>query len=158
LNSLGEAKLADFGLGKDVYGSVAKSCVGTIAYLAPENLEKRMGYDTIITHKSDIWSLGLTLLECILGRFPHETDNLYDNNNRISLEEIPSLKQVTTKEFLEFCSLCLTKNQETRTSAKDLAVLLINKETDFILDSISSPFDLKGWLLEEQFVKVNKVE
>ena len=117
--------MADFGLSKELHGSMPKSCVGTIAYLAPENLEKRMGYDRVISHKSDVWSLGLTLLECALGRFPHETDALFEENGS-SLVELLSESKSLTKEFLEFCSLCLTKNQSVRTSAKDLAVCMIN--------------------------------
>jgi serine/threonine protein kinase len=133
LNSLGETKLADFGLGKDMFGSLPKSCVGTVAYLAPENLEKRLGFDTLITHKSDIWSLGLTLLECALGRFPHETDNLYEVNT-INLADIPSLSTIATKEFLEFCTLCLEKNQTTRYSARQLTVCFANEGDRFYVE------------------------
>ena len=42
------------------------SWVGTITYMSPERISgDKYGYD------SDVWSLGLTLVECALGRFPY---------------------------------------------------------------------------------------
>jgi serine/threonine protein kinase len=121
INSMGEVKLADFGLGKELYGSMPKSYVGTIAYLSPENLERRLGQDTIITHKSDVWSLGLSLLECALGRFPFETDGLFENHST-TLHDLIFPSTTISKELLDFLSLCLTRNQSLRNSAKSLTV------------------------------------
>jgi serine/threonine protein kinase len=78
----GEVKLCDFGLSKKLYESdLAVSKVGTIAYWPPERfLHSEMGYDT----STDIWSLGITLLELIFGYLPYEWLN--ENLNLVNLQ------------------------------------------------------------------------
>lgn len=68
INSQGEVKIADFGVsGKIDYTLEYKnSWVGTVTYMSPE----RFGGDRY-NHDTDVWSLGLTLIECALGRFPY---------------------------------------------------------------------------------------
>ena len=40
--------------------------VGTVTYMSPERIRgEKYSFD------SDIWSLGLTLVECAIGRFPY---------------------------------------------------------------------------------------
>lgn len=46
--------------------SQAASWVGTVTYMSPERI-RGAPYGV----SSDIWSLGLTLLEAALGRFPY---------------------------------------------------------------------------------------
>jgi len=65
VNTKGEVKLCDFGVSIQLEKSIAKSFVGTNAYMSPERIQG-VGYGM----SSDIWSLGLSLLEMILGRFP----------------------------------------------------------------------------------------
>ena len=40
---------------------------GTVTYMSPERINSKP-YDS----KADVWSLGLTLLECALGRYPYD--------------------------------------------------------------------------------------
>ena len=57
-------RLADFGIARLADATrltAAGSCVGTAAYLAPEQLEGRSG------PAADVYSLGLLVLECITG-------------------------------------------------------------------------------------------
>ena len=80
MNSIGSVKLCDFGVSKQLQRSIAASYVGmfhnairnylhtvpgTNAYMAPERI---LGGDYRI--HSDIWSLGLTIVELAIGRFP----------------------------------------------------------------------------------------
>ncbi|KAL3108320.1 hypothetical protein niasHT_014469 [Heterodera trifolii] len=65
VNSSGQIKLADFGVSKQMAQSVAWSYVGTKVYMAPE----RLGGD-VYSVASDVWSLGISLAEMALGRFP----------------------------------------------------------------------------------------
>jgi serine/threonine protein kinase len=68
LNSAGEVKISDFGVSGQLASSVSNclSWVGTVTYMSPERI-KGDSY----SFDSDLWSMGLTLLECALGRFPY---------------------------------------------------------------------------------------
>uniref|UniRef100_A0A7E4US40 mitogen-activated protein kinase kinase n=1 Tax=Panagrellus redivivus TaxID=6233 RepID=A0A7E4US40_PANRE len=65
VNSKGEIKLCDFGVSGKLIDSMANSFVGTRSYMAPERL-RGDGY----TVQSDVWSLGLSLVELSIGRYP----------------------------------------------------------------------------------------
>ncbi|KAI9472188.1 MAG: kinase-like domain-containing protein, partial [Benjaminiella poitrasii] len=65
VNSLGQIKLCDFGVSGQLINSVADTFVGTSSYMSPERI---MGSPYSV--KSDVWSLGITLMELALGRFP----------------------------------------------------------------------------------------
>lgn len=65
VNSNGEIKLCDFGVSGQLIDSMANSFVGTRSYMAPERLQGNH-----YTVQSDIWSLGLSLVEMAVGRYP----------------------------------------------------------------------------------------
>ena len=68
LNRNGEAKISDFGLSKQMTASIQAfhSFQGTYLYMSPERLKTDdYGFD------SDIWSLGLSIAECAIGKFPY---------------------------------------------------------------------------------------
>lgn len=65
VNSRGEIKICDFGVSGQLIDSMANSFVGTRSYMSPERLQ-----GTHYTVQSDIWSLGLSLVEMALGRYP----------------------------------------------------------------------------------------
>ncbi|XP_020486967.1 dual specificity mitogen-activated protein kinase kinase 1 isoform X2 [Labrus bergylta] len=66
VNSRGEIKLCDFGVSGQLIDSMANSFVGTRSYMS-----------------SDIWSMGLSLVEMAIGRFPipppdaHELEQIF---------------------------------------------------------------------------------
>ncbi|KAL8283210.1 hypothetical protein RQP46_005988 [Phenoliferia psychrophenolica] len=70
LNSAGHIKICDFGVSGELINSVADTFVGTSTYMSPE----RISGDPY-TVKSDVWSLGITLVELALGRFPFSSDD-----------------------------------------------------------------------------------
>lgn len=61
----GQIKLCDFGVSGELINSVAGTFTGTSYYMAPERI-KGLAY----TITSDVWSLGLTILEVASNRFP----------------------------------------------------------------------------------------
>jgi len=66
------AYLTDFGLTKRLGGTqvtIAGDVVGTIHYVAPEQIEGRE-----VTARSDVYSLGCVLYHCLTGRMPFERD------------------------------------------------------------------------------------
>lgn len=66
-----EPYLMDFGLAKELHAKTqltrTGTAVGTLAYMPPEQLQ---GYKDLIGPKSDIYSLGVTLYECLTRRLP----------------------------------------------------------------------------------------
>ena len=59
--------LCDFGLStKTKEKNSANGCKGSLAYIAPEILRKEL-YDTSL---ADIWSLGVTMFQSLLGKLP----------------------------------------------------------------------------------------
>lgn len=65
LNSAGEVKLSDFGIVATQTSLPHTTVVGTIRYMSPERLRARP-YGSA----SDVWSVGLVLLECLVGQSP----------------------------------------------------------------------------------------
>ncbi|PAA63456.1 hypothetical protein BOX15_Mlig032359g1, partial [Macrostomum lignano] len=61
----GDCKLCDFGVSGQLIDSLANSFVGTRSYMAPERLN---GEEYSIL--SDVWSMGLSLVELATGRYP----------------------------------------------------------------------------------------
>ena len=68
INSQGEVKVSDFGVSAELQSTLAMcgTFVGTFKYMSPERI-RNQPYD----YASDIWSLGLTLIECATGRYPY---------------------------------------------------------------------------------------
>uniref|UniRef100_UPI0009B41A87 dual specificity mitogen-activated protein kinase kinase 2-like n=1 Tax=Monopterus albus TaxID=43700 RepID=UPI0009B41A87 len=65
VNSRGEIKLCDFGVSGQLIDSMANSFVGTRSYMSPERLQ-----GTHYSVQSDVWSMGLSLVELAIGRYP----------------------------------------------------------------------------------------
>lgn len=65
VNSAGEIKICDFGVSGQLIDSMANSFVGTRSYMSPERLQ-----GTHYSVQSDIWSLGLSLVEMAIGMYP----------------------------------------------------------------------------------------
>ncbi|KAH9472903.1 hypothetical protein Pst134EA_003502 [Puccinia striiformis f. sp. tritici] len=75
-NSQGQVKICDFGVSGELINSIADTFVGTSTYMSPERIQGAQ-----YTVKSDVWSLGITLIELALGRFPfaEETNDSDDS-------------------------------------------------------------------------------
>ena len=84
VNTNGEIKLCDFGVSGNLVASIAKTNIGCQSYMAPERIANggMQAADTQGTGtysvQSDIWSLGLSLLECAMGCYPYPPET-YDN-------------------------------------------------------------------------------
>ncbi len=73
----GTLKLTDFGIAKDLdmQGLTQTNCtVGTASYMSPEQCKGQ----TDLTHKSDLYSLGVMFYELLTGRKPFVADNAMD--------------------------------------------------------------------------------
>merc|ERR1719171_2715516 len=111
--------------------------IGTHAYMAPERLGGKP-----YSFASDIWSLGITLIECALGHFPYTAytgSNYFVLLGQILNDPPPQLPANTfSAEFQDFVSLCLCKEPEQRPTSQQLL------EHPFIrmYDDSVRPFDM----------------
>ncbi|KAF3913249.1 PAK-2p27 [Arthrobotrys entomopaga] len=87
VNTKGDVKLCDFGVSGNLVASIAKTNIGCQSYMAPERIATGgMGgaaaaignKDGTYSVQSDIWSLGLSILECAMGRYPYPPET-YNN-------------------------------------------------------------------------------
>ncbi|THX10368.1 kinase-like protein [Aureobasidium pullulans] len=120
INTAGAIKICDFGVSGNLVASIAKTNIGCQSYMAPERISSggvaqagaNPGGGTYSV-QSDIWSLGLTIIECAMGRYPYppETyDNIFSQLSAIVDGEPPDLP---TGEFSDaarnFVAGCLNK-------------------------------------------------
>ena len=103
LNSAGEVKLSDFGICKELDSSaiLCNTFVGTATYMSPERIEgQTYSYD------SDIWSLGLVLIEMATGTYPYPQAKTYiEQLEYIRSTPPPQLDPALfSPEFLDFIS------------------------------------------------------
>lgn len=80
-NSKGQIKICDFGVSGELINSIADTFVGTSTYMSPERIQGAQ-----YTVKSDVWSLGVSLIELALGRFPFSEDHVSDDSDLEDLE------------------------------------------------------------------------
>ncbi|XP_033634118.1 dual specificity mitogen-activated protein kinase kinase 5-like isoform X1 [Asterias rubens] len=111
VNAQGEVKLCDFGVSAQLVNSITKTYVGTNAYMAPE----RVKGDQYGVH-SEVWSLGVFLLEMAMGRFPYPVTPRESELSAIDLlqcivhEKPPSLpKDRFSEAFVDFVAQCMQK-------------------------------------------------
>jgi len=130
VNSKGQIKLCDFGVSSELENSVADTFVGTGTYMAPERIQ-----GSPYTVKSDVWSVGLTLMELAIGKFPFGTSNDSDDEpggpqgildllQQIVLEPAPKLPKSDAfpKILDDVIAKCLMKNPDQRPTPQELYV------------------------------------
>jgi mitogen-activated protein kinase kinase 1 len=145
INSAGEIKLCDFGVSGQLIDSMANTFIGTRSYMSPERLEGNR-----YTVQSDIWSLGLSLVEMAIGRYPipvatdNEVANLFQidptgfspriegRNSYQSMAIFELLEYIVnqppptlpkshfSEDFVDFIDRCLKKEPTERSDLKKL--------------------------------------
>ncbi|BGP55901.1 MAP kinase kinase Wis1 [Rhodotorula sphaerocarpa] len=79
LNSKGAVKLCDFGVSGQLDRSIAKTNIGCQSYMAPERIKgESQGAPMSYTASSDVWSLGLSVIEAACGHYPYPPET-YQN-------------------------------------------------------------------------------
>lgn len=92
MNRRGSIKLCDFGISGQLVDSIAKTRdAGCRPYMAPERIDPQSsarGYDI----RSDVWSLGITLIEIATGKFPYpHWNSVFDQLTQVVHGEPPRL-------------------------------------------------------------------
>uniref|UniRef100_A0AAY4DLL0 mitogen-activated protein kinase kinase n=1 Tax=Denticeps clupeoides TaxID=299321 RepID=A0AAY4DLL0_9TELE len=127
VNTRGQVKLCDFGVSTQLVNSIAKTYVGTNAYMAPE----RISGEQYGIH-SDVWSVGISFMELALGTFPYPQIQ----KNQGSLMPLQLLQCIVDEEppvlpvgqfsdkFVHFITQCMKKLPKERPAPNDLMQLV----------------------------------
>lgn len=150
VNSRGMIKLCDFGVATETVNSVADTFVGTSTYMAPERIQ-----GGAYTVRSDVWSVGLTVMELAIGRFPFDASDsaagdrassgpmgILDLLQQIVHEPAPKLPKSEAFPAIldEFVAKCLLKNPDERPSPRQLY-----DHDHFVQAAKRTPVDLQEW-------------
>ncbi|RUS72340.1 hypothetical protein EGW08_019898 [Elysia chlorotica] len=111
INRAGAVKICDFGISGYLIDSIARTKdAGCKPYMAPERInptENGNGYDI----KSDVWSLGITMMELATGEFPYSKwGSPFEQIKQVVMEVSPKLPaDQFSPDFCDFIDKCLNK-------------------------------------------------
>ncbi|KAL8737730.1 MAG: hypothetical protein Q9181_001387 [Wetmoreana brouardii] len=120
INTRGQIKICDFGVSGNLVASIAKTNIGCQSYMAPERIASggvaqagaNPGGGTYSV-QSDIWSLGLSIIECAMGQYPYPPEtynNIFSQLSAIVDGEPPDLPaDEFSEEAKDFVRGCLNK-------------------------------------------------
>ncbi len=128
-----QIKIVDFGLAKgdqptDMQLTKPGELFGSPLYMSPEQWDSA----TIVDARSDIYSLGCLLYECLVGRPPFNKDSMLELlHDHLNAEAPPFPKALRIPEHIQHAILlCLAKKPENRPqTAKNLKAMLLGKPT-----------------------------
>ncbi|RKP39144.1 kinase-like domain-containing protein [Dimargaris cristalligena] len=144
VNSSGEIKLCDFGVSGKLNASLAKTRVGCENYMAPERI-KSGASDQGYTVQSDIWSLGISLVEMTTGKYPYPLNGRPTTSVFLIMQDIingpaPSVDTENySEECRDFISRCLEKDPNDRPSYAQLL------EHPYLVRYQNTHVDMTGW-------------
>jgi mitogen-activated protein kinase kinase len=109
VNTKGQVKICDFGVSGNLVASIAKTNIGCQSYMAPERISSggiaqagaNPGGGTYSV-QSDIWSLGLTIIECAMGRYPYPPETYNNIFSQLSVSNIKYLFSEPDQYLLTF--------------------------------------------------------
>lgn len=142
INRNGQVKMCDFGISGNLVDSVAKTIdAGCKPYMAPERINPdtgNQGYDI----RSDIWSLGISLIELATGKFPYDSwKNPFEQLKQVVKELPPKLPDGKfSPEFHDFIVQCLKKEYKERPNYVQLL------QHPFIVKYEQKPVDVSSFV------------
>ncbi|KAH9832228.1 kinase-like protein [Rhodofomes roseus] len=120
----GGIKLCDFGVSGQLEKSLAKTNIGCQSYMAPERIkgesQNNIGTYTV---SSDVWSLGLSMIEMAIGRYPYPPEtyaNVFAQLTAIVHGDPPELPEHYSDDSRDFVARCLHKVPELRATYAEL--------------------------------------
>ncbi|KWU42012.1 MAP kinase, partial [Rhodotorula sp. JG-1b] len=144
LNLKGYVKLCDFGVSGQLDRSLAKTNIGCQSYMAPERIKgESQGAPTSYTASSDVWSLGLSVIEAACGHYPYPPEtyqNVFAQLTAIVHGDPPALPDSYSPTAQDFVAQCLRKQAHTRPTYSQLLA------HDFLKDDKDKDVDMVGWI------------
>ncbi len=140
----GVLKLTDFGIAKDLDGTLltgANCAIGTAAYMSPEQCRG----ESTVTGKSDLYSLGVVLFELLTGKRPFRGNNAVELflHHVQSKPERPSRINLEIPKFLDTLVLhLLEKKPEDRPPSASVVAKILEEIRVKILAQTSVGEDL----------------
>ncbi|KAM0307548.1 hypothetical protein HYE67_000779 [Fusarium culmorum] len=125
VNTRGQVKICDFGVSGNLVASIARTNIGCQSYMAPERISGG-GYaqagnsDGSYSVQSDVWSLGLTVIECAKGAYPYPPEvssTIFSQLSAIVEGEPPAMPEEgysdTATDFVRSCLHKIPKQRPT---------------------------------------------
>ncbi|KAF4350959.1 hypothetical protein F8388_021666 [Cannabis sativa] len=125
IDTRNQVKIADFGVSRILEQTMdpCNSSVGTIAYMSPERINTDLNQGQYDGYAGDIWSLGVSILEFYLGRFPFAVGRQGDWASlmcAICMSQPPEAPPTASREFRDFIACCLQREPRRRWTASRL--------------------------------------
>ncbi len=119
LDHNGRVRISDFGLTKELAHSLGttNAFLGTMSYLSPERFRRQ-----VYSFPSDIWSMGVSLLFCALGKDPFDAQEVFSLLHEITTLALPKLldENKFSSNARHFLALCTEQNPQNRATAAQL--------------------------------------
>jgi eukaryotic-like serine/threonine-protein kinase len=150
-----DVKVLDFGIAKvtAIEGSTGETgnltgsgmLLGTPFYMSPEQVFGERDID----QRSDVWSLGVILYECLSGRRPTQSENLGQVIKIITTESIPGLASVVKGLPAEVGALVdrmLSRRRESRPQSLSEVREVLARYSDVSVPSFGEPAKVRSSL------------
>ncbi|KAH8415327.1 hypothetical protein KR222_003606, partial [Zaprionus bogoriensis] len=122
INRSGQVKICDFGISGYLVDSVAKTIdAGCKPYMAPERIDPQ-GNPAQYDIRSDVWSLGISMIEMATGQYPyHKWRTPFEQLRQVVEDDPPRLPAGSfSEEFESFIATCLQKEYTARPNYEQL--------------------------------------
>ncbi|CAE6417099.1 unnamed protein product [Rhizoctonia solani] len=141
----GAIKLCDFGVSGQLERSLAKTNIGCQSYMAPERIKgeslNNLGTYTV---SSDVWSLGLSIIELAVGAYPYPPEtysNVFAQLTAIVHGPPPELPEGKySADAAEFVASCLIKEPTKRATYAELL------DHPWLVADRGREVDMAGWV------------
>ncbi|KAK0195438.1 putative PBS2-tyrosine protein kinase [Armillaria mellea] len=144
VNLKGQIKLCDFGVSKQLEKSLAKTNIGCQSYMAPERIHgETRGNLGAYTVAADVWSLGLSVIEIAMGKYPYPQEsyqNVFAQLHYIINGDIPTLPDGYSDVACDWVARCLERSPNRRAAYTELL------EHKFLKDEDKKATDVAQWV------------